>query len=54
MNTSKQEDFCRNIYCVVFNQNQSEYYGRNQSESIEVIAVDHVFEKQNCSNNNSP
>ena len=34
------------------NQTQSEYYGINQSVSIEGIAVDHVSERQNGSNSN--
>ena len=35
-----------------FNQNQSEYYGRNQSVSTEGIYVDNVFLKQKFSNKN--
>ena len=34
-----------------FNQNQTEYYGSNQSVSIEGISVDHFFKKHRIPDN---
>ena len=44
--------FSKIFTTTLLNHNQSDWSASNESVSIEDIFVEHVFEKQNCSNNN--